>query len=554
MKRRIFRATLLVAVAVLLLSAVLVSFILYRDYEQKYFAQIRGEAQTISLALDQGAEGQVLLPALQARDAVDLRITWIDGEGRVLYDSSTQAEQMENHLDREEILAALRSGEGQSVRTSSTLSRRTFYYACRLSDGTVLRVSGEQASVWAILLEVLGFLSLAFLVALGMSLFLSYRVAARIVKPLNELDPERPELPRNYSELTPLLQKLSAQNRQIEAQICALRKREEEFSAVTEHMKEGLLIVDPAGRVLLSNPAAEALLHCRGKNLRELDEFELFDNLFLAVKQGSSGQYSLHVDGRSYRILANPAYDGRTLTGAVLVLLDVTEQESRETLRREFTANVSHELRTPLTAISGFAELIAEGVAKEQDVPRFASHIRRESRRLLSLIEDILRLSQLDEGNGGEKLPQRLDLIARSVAQQLSALAEDKGLEFTVETSPAQVQGVAHLLEEIIYNLCDNAMKYNVTGGSVSLFAGTVQGVPTLRVKDSGIGIPAGEQERIFERFYRVDKSHSKAIGGTGLGLSIVKHAVQFHGAKLRLESRVSRGTTVTVSFPNPAN
>ena len=550
MKRRIFRATLLVVLAVLLLSGILISLILYRDYAQRYFRQIRDEAQTISLAMDQGADGQELLPALKARGAEALRITWVDGTGKVLYDSSTSPELMENHLNREEIAQALRSGEGQSVRKSSTLSRRTFYYACRLADGTVLRVSGEQASVWGILLEMMGLLGLVFLVALGLSLLLSYRVAARIVQPLNAMDPEHPELPESYDELSPLLRKLEAQHRQIEAQIRALRQREEEFAAVTEHMQEGILIVDPTGQVLQCNPAAERLLHAEGKHLEQLGAADPYAALSAAVRQGKSQVQSLSLNGRSYRLLANPAYDGRVLTGAVLVLLDVTEQEDRETLRREFTANVSHELRTPLTAISGFAELIAVGMAKEQDIPRFASHIHRESRRLLALIEDILRLSQLDEGSGGEKTSQRLDIIARSVAQQLSAVAEEKGLSFSLETTPVQVSGVARLLEEIIYNLCDNAIKYNVAGGSLRLFVGMEQALPTLRVSDSGIGIPTEEQERIFERFYRVDKSHSKAIGGTGLGLSIVKHAVQFHQATLHLESTVGKGTVITVQFP----
>ena len=556
MTKRIFAAILLVTVTVLLLSAAAISAVLYEDFEAQFFTALKSEAHTIAVALESGLRAEDYLPALEPAQVSDLRLTWVAADGSVLYDSDADAATMENHLAREEIAEALQNGYGDSTRDSATISKKTIYYACRLTDGTVLRVSGTQDSVAGVLLNALRPAVFVLLAAVLLALVLSYRVSKRVVRPLNALDLENPQAVETYDELTPLLEKISTQNRQIRAQMEQLRRSQEEFAAVTGHMSEGLLVIDTKMRLLFSNESARRLLHITprdGQSLLEVNRSAPFREAAQDALQGNHAQESLTLDGRIYQLVANPAYDGQTLTGAVLLLLDVTERADRERLRREFTANVSHELRTPLTSISGFAELIREGLAKPEDVPRFAGRICSEAQRLLSLIEDILRLSQLDEGDAvEEKTPQRLDELAASVAQRLAPVAQQQGITLTADTAPCEVMGVRRILEELIYNLCDNAVKYNRPQGTVRVTAKTVDGAPTLVVADTGIGIPKAEQERVFERFYRVDKSHSKAIGGTGLGLSIVKHAAAFHGAQLTLDSEPGQGTTITLRFPKP--
>ena len=556
MTKRIFAAILLVTVTVLLLSAAAISAVLYEDFEAQFFTSLKSEAHTIAVALESGLRAEDYLPALKPSQVSDLRVTWVAADGSVLYDSDADAATMENHLAREEIAEALQNGYGDSTRDSATISKKTIYYACRLTDGTVLRVSGTQDSVAGVLLNALRPAVFVLLAAVLLALVLSYRVSKRVVRPLNALDLENPQAVETYDELTPLLEKISTQNRQIRAQMEQLRRSQEEFAAVTGHMSEGLLVIDTKMRLLFSNESARRLLHITprdGQSLLEVNRSAPFREAAQDALQGNHAQESLTLDGRIYQLVANPAYDGQTLTGAVPLLLDVTERADRERLRREFTANVSHELRTPLTSISGFAELIREGLAKPEDVPRFAGRICSEAQRLLSLIEDILRLSQLDEGDAvEEKTPQRLDELAASVAQRLAPVAQQQGITLTADTAPCEVMGVRRILEELIYNLCDNAVKYNRPQGTVRVTAKTVDGAPTLVVADTGIGIPKAEQERVFERFYRVDKSHSKAIGGTGLGLSIVKHAAAFHGAQLTLDSEPGQGTTITLRFPKP--
>lgn len=554
MTKRIFTAILLVTVAILLLSSAVISVVLYEDFEAQFFNELKSEAHTIAVALESGLPAEEYLPALEPARVTDLRVTWVAANGDVLYDSDADETTMENHLAREEIAEALQNGYGDSTRNSATISKKTIYYACRLTDGTVLRVSGTQDSVFGILLNVLKPTAGVLLAAVLLALVLSYRVSKRVVRPLNELDLENPQKVETYDELTPLLEKISAQNRQIRTQMEQLRRSQEEFAAVTGHMSEGLLVIDAKMRLLFCNEAAKRLLHieqAETQSLLTVNRSAPFREAADNALQGKHAQESLTLDGRIYQLVANPAYDGETLTGAVLLLLDVTEREDRERLRREFTANVSHELRTPLTSISGFAELIREGLAKPEDIPRFADRICSESQRLLALIEDILRLSQLDEGGSmEEKTPQKLDELACSVVQQLAPVAKEKGISITADTAPCEVMGVRRILEELIYNLCDNAVKYNRPKGSVKVTAKPIDGCPTLIVADTGIGIPEAEQERVFERFYRVDKSHSKAIGGTGLGLSIVKHAAAFHNAEITMQSEVGKGTEIKLRFP----
>ena len=554
MTKRIFTAILLVTVAILLLSSAVISVVLYEDFEAQFFNDLKSEAHTIAVALESGLPAEEYLPALEPARVTDLRVTWVAANGDVLYDSDADETTMENHLAREEIAEALQNGYGDSTRNSATISKKTIYYACRLTDGTVLRVSGTQDSVFGILLNVLKPTAGVLLAAVLLALVLSYRVSKRVVRPLDELDLENPQKVETYDELTPLLEKISAQNRQIRTQMKQLRRSQEEFAAVTGHMSEGLLVIDAKMRLLFCNEAAKRLLHieqAETQSLLTVNRSAPFREAADNALQGKHAQESLTLDGRIYQLVANPAYDGETLTGAVLLLLDVTEREDRERLRREFTANVSHELRTPLTSISGFAELIREGLAKPEDIPRFADRICSESQRLLALIEDILRLSQLDEGGSvEEKTPQKLDELACSVVQQLAPVAKEKGISITADTAPCEVMGVRRILEELIYNLCDNAVKYNRPKGSVKVTAKPIDGCPTLIVADTGIGIPEAEQERVFERFYRVDKSHSKAIGGTGLGLSIVKHAAAFHNAEITMQSEVGKGTEIKLRFP----
>lgn len=554
MTKRIFTAILLVTVAILLLSSAVISVVLYEDFEAQFFNELKSEAHTIAVALESGLPAEEYLPALEPARVTDLRVTWVAANGDVLYDSDADETTMENHLAREEIAEALQNGYGDSTRNSATISKKTIYYACRLTDGTVLRVSGTQDSVFGILLNVLKPTAGVLLAAVLLALVLSYRVSKRVVRPLNELDLENPQKVETYDELTPLLEKISAQNRQIRTQMEQLRRSQEEFAAVTGHMSEGLLVIDAKMRLLFCNEAAKRLLHieqAETQSLLTVNRSAPFREAADNALQGKHAQESLTLDGRIYQLVANPAYDGETLTGAVLLLLDVTEREDRERLRREFTANVSHELRTPLTSISGFAELIREGLAKPEDIPRFADRICSESQRLLALIEDILRLSQLDEGGSvEEKTPQKLDELTCSVVQQLAPVAKEKGISITADTAPCEVMGVRRILEELIYNLCDNAVKYNRPKGSVKVTAKPIDGCPTLIVADTGIGIPEAEQERVFERFYRVDKSHSKAIGGTGLGLSIMKHAAAFHNAEITMQSEVGKGTEIKLRFP----
>ena len=495
MTKRIFRSIFLVALVVLLLSVALLSVVFYNDYAVQYRSELKSEALSMAHAINGGLAEEDYLRSLEQDKISPIRITWIGADGTVRYDNEAAPAQMENHAARTEVADALRYGAGESERYSATLSQKTFYYACRLQDGTVLRLAGTRDSVLGILLRMLRPAVAAVLVAIALAWLLSYRLSKRIVRPLNALDLEHPEQAEAYDELSPLLEKISAQNRQIAAQMDELRRRQTEFTAITEHMNEGLLIVDARTNLLFCNPSARRLLQIENVEKQSVLAVNRSEDFREAVQRALSGEHDLRtltLDGRIYQLMANPAMEDGRLAGAVLVLLDVTEREDREQLRREFTANVSHELRTPLTSISGFAELIRDGIAKPQDV------------------------------------------------------------QLRTDLKPCRVHGIAQIVDELIYNLCDNAIKYNRKGGSVTVSTAEENGQPVLRVADTGIGIPAAEQDRVFERFYRVDKSHSRAIGGTGLGLSIVKHAAAYHHARVVLESTLGAGTTVTVTFPRP--
>ena len=548
MTGKILRISYLVAISALLASALLFFGVMYRDYEDGAFARLRAEEAAIAQGL--GAVGSDYFDSF----APDDRVTWIAANGTVLYDSAAPAQLLESHAGREEIDQALQTGEAQTSRYSQTLLQRTFYYAKLLEGGTVLRVSCTQNSLPAMILMLLTpFLWVATLVLILCGV-LSYRLARQITKPLNAINPDNPAPLPSYPELTPLFDKLREQNRTIGKQMNELQLRQREFTAITENMREGFLLVDCKMHVLSSNHSALEVLG--GRELKPgclLYDAECSQEIFDAVDTALSGSHAellLTIDETSWQVLANPVVASGQVAGAVVLFMDVTEREQRERLRREFSANVSHELKTPLTSISGFAELMKEGLVPPEKIPEFSGDIYKESLRLIGLVNDIIQLSRLDENSTQfQRAPVDLyDLCAQSI-EQLSPVAARQSVTLALTGEHAEIEGVEQLLKEMIYNLLDNAIKYNVPGGSVTASVRKSAGRTILSVADTGIGIPYAHQPRVFERFYRVDKSHSKEVGGTGLGLSIVRHAAQYHGARLELKSQPGKGTTITVTF-----
>ena len=548
MTGKILRISYLVAISALLASALLFFGVMYRDYEDGAFARLRAEAAAIAQGL--GAVGSDYFDSF----APDDRVTWIAANGTVLYDSAAPAQLLESHADREEIDQALQTGEAQTSRYSQTLLQRTFYYAKLLEGGTVLRVSCTQNSLPAMILMLLTpFLWVATLVLILCGV-LSYRLARQITKPLNAINPDNPAPLPSYPELTPLFDKLREQNRTIGKQMNELQLRQREFTAITENMREGFLLVDCKMHVLSSNHSALEVLGRRelkpGCLLYDAEcSQEIFDAVDTALS-GSHAELLLTIDETSWQVLANPVVASGQVAGAVVLFMDVTEREQRERLRREFSANVSHELKTPLTSISGFAELMKEGLVPPEKIPEFSGDIYKESLRLIGLVNDIIQLSRLDENSTQfQRAPVDLyDLCAQSI-ERLSTVAARQSVTLALTGEHVEIMGVEQLLKEMIYNLLDNAIKYNVPGGSVTASVRKSAGRTILSVSDTGIGIPYAHQPRVFERFYRVDKSHSKEVGGTGLGLSIVRHAAQYHGARLELKSQPGKGTTITVTF-----
>ena len=549
MTKRIFRATLLVGVAVLIASLALVMGVLYSYFGRVQESQLRDELSLAAVGVEKN--GTDYLRALQSHQ---YRITWVRADGTVVYDTQVDAETMENHAQRQEIQQALAAGEGESSRYSSTLLQKTVYYAQRLPDGTVLRLSAVRVTAGVLVLNMLQPILLVLAAALILSGVLAGRLARRITEPLNRLDLEHPLENDTYEELAPLLRRMEHQRRQIDRQMGELRQRSEEFDQITGSMNEGLVLLDEAGAILSINPAARRLLDadgdCVGQDFLTVDrDVTMSDALRQAAEQGHS-EFRGERNGREYQFdVTRIQTEGRT-AGTVLLVFDVTERAFAERNRREFPANVSHELKTPLQGIIGSAELLENGMVKQEDVPRFVGHIRAEAQRLVTLIGDIIRLSQLDEGEPMPTEPVELLAVAREVAENLRSAAETRNVTVEVTGTPATVSGVRRLLYEIVLNLCDNAIKYNTEGGRVEVEVAQDGGTAAVTVRDTGIGIPPEHQSRVFERFYRVDKSHSKASGGTGLGLSIVKHAVQYHHGVIQLKSEVGKGTEIRVTFP----
>ena len=549
MTKRIFRATLLVGVAVLIASLTLVMGALYSYFGRVQESQLRDELSLAAVGVEQNG-----MDYLKQLESDQYRITWLRADGAVLYDTQADAESMENHAQRQEVQQALATGEGESSRYSDTLLQKTVYYAKRLPDGTVLRLSAIRVTTGVLVLNMLQPILLVLAAALILSGVLASRLARRITEPLNRLDLEHPLENDTYEELAPLLRRMEHQRRQIDRQMDELRRRSEEFEQITGSMSEGLVLLDEAGVILSINPAARRLLdaaeNCVGQDLLTVDrDVALSGALRQAAGQGHS-EFRGQRNGREYQFdVTRIQSEGRT-AGTVLLVFDVTERAFAERNRREFTANVSHELKTPLQGIIGSAELLENGLVKQEDVPRFIGHIRSEAQRLVTLIGDIIRLSQLDEGEPMPAEPVELLALAREAAESLQSAAAARNVTITVEGEPVELTGVRRLLYEIVFNLCDNAIKYNTDGGRVQVTVTKENETAAVTVRDTGIGIPPDQQDRVFERFYRVDKSHSKASGGTGLGLSIVKHAVQYHHGAIHLQSEVGKGTEIRVTFP----
>lgn len=550
MTKRIFRSICVVAISVFLASIVLFMGVLYDYFSDMQRNQLRMQAELVSRGVY--AEG---LSYLQDLDIQNYRITWIGIDGTVRYDSQSDMEEMENHLEREEIREAFSSGMGESSRYSATLLERFFYCARRLPDGTVLRVSIAQNTLLTILFGMSQPLSVIFVTACILSLVLAFRLSKQIVKPLNELNLDEPLKNDGYDEIIPLLRRIDMQRRQIRWQEEKLRQKQSEFETVTGGMAEGIVLLNDRLLILGINPAAARLFDTdadyRGKNILSLNRSSEFRELLQKAGDGQQAEMIMELEGRNYQFQANPVISDGLVSGIALLLLDVTEKEKNEQIRREFTANVSHELRTPLHTISGSAELLMNGMVKVGDVPEFSRRIYKESQRMIRLVEDIIKLSHLDEG-ADNMLREETDLntLAGETVQALLPEAERAGVELEWRGESVIIYGIPRMLMEIMYNLCDNAIKYNRQGGCVSITVKREDNRAVLSVADTGIGIPEEHHERIFERFYRVDKSRSKEIGGTGLGLSIVKHAAKLHGASVELESAAGSGTVIRVIFP----
>lgn len=554
MNKKIFRSSLLTVCLVLAATIALIMGLLFHFFEKQIQKELANEAGFLAHALENEGAGYFdSFDNKNNRLAGNNRITWIDENGTVLFDSRADVSELDNHADRDEIKTAMKEGKGMSKRYSKTLTEKTVNYAIRLSDGSILRVSTEQYTVVTILMGMLQPILFIMFVALILTLVLSARVSKAIIEPINKLDLEIPENNDTYEELTPLLRKIADQKETIGEQLADARKKQKEFNLITENMSEGFLVIDADANLLTYNSAAlnlleitppadrSVLLFCRAKEFR---------GVISDVLSGIKAENTMVREERSYSLIANPVYEKESVIGAVVVILDITEREKRDMLRREFTANVSHELKTPLTSISGFAELMKAGDVLENDVTDFSKSIYDEAQRLITLVNDIIKISELD----GQSIPyekETVDLyeLSKEVIGRLEKEADKKNITFHLIGGRAEIIGVHKILEEMLYNLCDNAIKYNKENGTVDVLVNQTGDGVNVIVRDTGIGIPISHQDRVFERFYRVDKSHSKKVGGTGLGLAIVKHGALYHHAKLSLESTVDVGTVVTIAF-----
>ena len=554
MTKKILAGVIGVSLVIMLVCVGLVMGIMYDYMGEKIDEQMASEAILAEEAWLTG--GEAFLDRMEDRPDIKSRITLIDSQGKVLYDSVADQSSMENHMEREEVKEALTEGIGKASRTSYTLAEDTRYYAKKTADGNIVRISTSHYSQLGLLLDTFGMIIITVAVLIMLSVFISYRVARAIIKPINDIDLDNPDINENYEELGPLLHRIHQQNNRIKRQMEKLRKSREEFNIITKNMSEGLIIIDKDTEILTYNRSATEMLgggdgrQIEGSVLK-LNRSEPFRKAVSEALEGNNSQVYLTEGDATYEIISNPVREEEAVTGAILIVMDVTEREKGEKLRREFTSNVSHELKTPLTSIYGVSDMLASGMVKAEDVAGFAGTIKEESARLISLIDDIIKLSRMDEST----VPQETEIIdvcgsARDVVSRLSGKASENDIELSFSGEPSEIKGVQHILDEIIYNICENAIKYNRPGGFVKVSVRNEGSESLITVADNGIGIPKTDRERVFERFYRVDKSHSKQIGGTGLGLSIVKHGVIYLGGKINLESEEGVGTVITVGFP----
>ena len=550
MTQRIFKSIFFVALVVFLASLLLIMGFLYGYFSDVQKTQL--QMQTELAAHGVNLDGESYFEGLEADD---YRVTWILADGTVLYDNYSDESSMENHLKREEVREALQYGFGESERKSATLEERALYAAQKLEDGSVIRLSIAQSSILTLILGMLQPICVVFSIALVLSLTLAYRLSKNIVEPLNKLNLDEPLKNENYAELAPLLRRIAWQQKELSKKSSELQNRQNEFETVTDSMNEGLVLMNSKGTILSINEAAGILLETGhesvGKNILTINRNMELQEILSKALAGEIAQKVVEINEGYYQIEASPVIADGAISGMALLIFNVTERENAEQMRREFTANVSHELKTPLHTISGYAELMKAGIVKSDDVPNFAGKIYAEAQRLSQLVEDILNLSHLDEGaEGMNRMDVDLYALCEATIKSLESEAKGADVSLLISGENAVINGIPQLLASIVYNLCDNAIKYNKEGGRVDVTVEDKASEVIVSVKDTGIGIPQEHLDRIFERFYRVDKSHSKEVGGTGLGLSIVKHAVKIHDAKVDVTSTVGEGTTVTVMFP----
>lgn len=580
MKKKIYRSMCLMALLAILLSAFMTTVVYYNNLKDQMHREVTTEAHYLAAGLNQaGMEYLDSLPG-NVRGAEKSRITVVSQDGTVLYDNFADSSSLENHKDRPEIQSAFKTGSGSGTRTSSTLSETTFYYALRLTDGTVVRVANTTKSVLAGILEMTPLLCAAAAAILVLSMILAEEQTRGIVQPINDINLDHPSETKIYDELAPLVGKVERQQETIRRQMDTLKAKQREFSAITENMSEGFLVIGKRGEVVSYNSSALRILGVEPSaveekedetgyriqgyesgtgaegtaggriNILSFNRSHIFRTSVDRALEGNHSEQNMELGGRVYQIIVNPVLEGEEVSGAIMVILDVTEKAEREDLRREFSANVSHELKTPLTSISGYAEIMKNGLVRPEDMRRFSENIYQEAQRMITLVGDIIKLSQLDESQVElEKADVDLYDIARGVTERLKGQARVQKVELKLTGTSQRVFGTAQILDEMIYNLCDNGIKYNKPGGHVTISISEEHGHPVVLVEDDGIGIPETDQERVFERFYRVDKSHSRQIGGTGLGLSIVKHGAIYHGARVEMESKIGVGTKVRIVF-----
>lgn len=548
MTKRIFRSIICVSLITFAACFVFIMGILYEYFNNQLLSELKNEAVLVGQGVEMYGEDYI--------DQIEFqnRITWIADDGDVIYDNCYDQSTLENHKDREEVREALESGKGSSQRYSDTFAEKKVYYAIRITDGSVVRVSTSQFTVWALLLAMIQPMFVVLIIVTAISIFLAVMLSKKIVKPINEMDLDNPDIDANYPEILPLIKKLRKQNGLIDQQMKELKKNEEEFSAITSNMQEGLIIVDVKTNILSYNSGALKLLEKNnaviGESIFTIDRSKALREAIGEALEGIHSERRLERCGRIFQILANPVFENGNVNGAVILIMDVTEKEQREELRREFTSNVSHELKTPLTSVYGISEIMMNGIVKTEDIPKFARDIHNDSGRMINLVNDIIKLSRLDESASfGNKEPVDLFSCTKDVIARLNETALGNSVTVTFTGQRTVIDGIPSIVDEIIHNVIENAIKYNKPNGSVEVFVGNEGGHSIFRVRDTGIGIAKENLSRVFERFYRVDKSHSKKIGGTGLGLSIVKHGAAYLGAELKIESELGKGTEITIRF-----